>query len=250
MEIFLSWSGDRSKAVASALRNWLPLVLHYEKEIPMNIDNVIQQIKNNNTAPFPCEYPDEGGDLEFAGTLEEFLAFVAEHCHKPIGVARNVFKENSFQFVIDIDGEDGEEEIDVRELNPELKRFEQYLNTDSSCRLLAWMKDTNATIEFNETDPWYLEFFIERARTVNARRAKQEEMITQARDVRRNAEQELLAKVESLIDDPAFCALNLQRHMYDYACQKIEGLDRARKEHVLQVIRPIWDKLGKNRNLK
>jgi len=216
----------------------------------MNIDNVIQQIKNNNAAPFPCEYPDEGGDLEFAGTLEEFLAFVAEHCHKPVGVARNVFEENSFQFVVEIDGEDDEEEIDVRELNAKLKRFEQYLNTDHSFRLLAWMKDTNATIEFNETDPWFLEFFSERARTVNTHRAKQKEMITQARDARLGAKQELLEKVAALIDDPAFCALTLQRHMYDYACQKIEGLDKVRKEHVLQVIRPIWDRLGRNRNLK
>lgn len=29
MKIFLSWSGNRSKAVALALREWLPLVLHY-----------------------------------------------------------------------------------------------------------------------------------------------------------------------------------------------------------------------------
>lgn len=29
MKIFLSWSGERSKAVASALRDWLHLVLHY-----------------------------------------------------------------------------------------------------------------------------------------------------------------------------------------------------------------------------
>lgn len=31
MKIFLSWSGDRSKAVAAALRDWLPLILHYAK---------------------------------------------------------------------------------------------------------------------------------------------------------------------------------------------------------------------------
>jgi hypothetical protein len=29
MKVFLSWSGERSKAVASALRDWLGLVLHY-----------------------------------------------------------------------------------------------------------------------------------------------------------------------------------------------------------------------------
>ena len=29
MKVFISWSGDRSKAVALALRDWLPLVLHY-----------------------------------------------------------------------------------------------------------------------------------------------------------------------------------------------------------------------------
>ena len=29
MKVFLSWSGDRSKSVAMALRTWLPLVLHY-----------------------------------------------------------------------------------------------------------------------------------------------------------------------------------------------------------------------------
>lgn len=29
MKVFLSWSGSRSKAVAHALRDWLPIVLHY-----------------------------------------------------------------------------------------------------------------------------------------------------------------------------------------------------------------------------
>ena len=29
MKVFLSWSGDRSKALANALKVWLPLVLHY-----------------------------------------------------------------------------------------------------------------------------------------------------------------------------------------------------------------------------
>jgi hypothetical protein len=31
MRIFLSWSGERSKALASALRDWLPDILHYAK---------------------------------------------------------------------------------------------------------------------------------------------------------------------------------------------------------------------------
>ena len=29
MKIFISWSGLRSQALAEALRDWLPLVLHY-----------------------------------------------------------------------------------------------------------------------------------------------------------------------------------------------------------------------------
>ncbi len=31
MKIFISWSGERSQALAEALRNWLPLALHYAK---------------------------------------------------------------------------------------------------------------------------------------------------------------------------------------------------------------------------
>jgi TIR domain len=31
MKIFISWSGERSQALAEALRTWLPLVLHYAK---------------------------------------------------------------------------------------------------------------------------------------------------------------------------------------------------------------------------
>lgn len=31
MKIFISWSGDRSQKLAEALREWLPLVLHYAK---------------------------------------------------------------------------------------------------------------------------------------------------------------------------------------------------------------------------
>jgi hypothetical protein len=29
MKVFISWSGERSQALAQALRDWLPLVLHY-----------------------------------------------------------------------------------------------------------------------------------------------------------------------------------------------------------------------------
>ncbi len=31
MKVFISWSGERSKAIADALRDWIPLVLHYAK---------------------------------------------------------------------------------------------------------------------------------------------------------------------------------------------------------------------------
>ncbi|WP_132093928.1 TIR domain-containing protein [Caulobacter sp. BK020] len=29
LKVFISWSGDRSKALAQAIHGWLPLVLHY-----------------------------------------------------------------------------------------------------------------------------------------------------------------------------------------------------------------------------
>jgi hypothetical protein len=29
MKVFISWSGSRSNALAEALRDWIPLVLHY-----------------------------------------------------------------------------------------------------------------------------------------------------------------------------------------------------------------------------
>jgi hypothetical protein len=31
MRVFVSWSGERSKVMAFALRDWLPLVLHYAR---------------------------------------------------------------------------------------------------------------------------------------------------------------------------------------------------------------------------
>ena len=29
MKLFISWSGKRSQALAQAIRDWLPLILHY-----------------------------------------------------------------------------------------------------------------------------------------------------------------------------------------------------------------------------
>jgi hypothetical protein len=38
MRIFLSWSGERSRRVALALREWLPLVLHYAQPWMSDVD--------------------------------------------------------------------------------------------------------------------------------------------------------------------------------------------------------------------
>lgn len=38
MKIFISWSGDRSKQMALALREWLPLVLHYVEPWMSDVD--------------------------------------------------------------------------------------------------------------------------------------------------------------------------------------------------------------------
>lgn len=219
----------------------------------MNIDNIIQQIKNIGAVPIPCKTPVKDGHIEFAGTLEEFLAFVAEHCHKTVAVWRLVFEEFAFGFKAERHSASDDETIDSRDLNPELSRFEQYLDTEFSYHLLAWMKDTDIWIEFTEWDSWFDEFSEEKGAAEGAYRATQKDVIIQRqqeREERQNLEKELLPKVAALIDDPVFCALRLQREMYAYACKKIDGLDKVRKPHVLDAIKPIWDKLGKNRNLK
>src|ERR1700743_130514 len=38
MKVFISWSGESSKALADVLRNWLPLVLHYVEPWMSDVD--------------------------------------------------------------------------------------------------------------------------------------------------------------------------------------------------------------------
>jgi hypothetical protein len=220
------------------------------KETPMNIENVLEQIKNTHAVPVPCKFPTTESDIEFAGTLVEFLAFVEQHCHKPVAMWRHAFDEHEFQTEIEAVGEDADEYIDVRDLDPKLRRFEQYLKTDIGYRLLAWLKDTNATIGFDEFEPWLSEFLNESKAAEKAYLAKQNEAVTQEREIRRQAEQALLAQVEALIDDPAFRALTTQRAMYIYATEKIEGLSELREGKVKQVIATMAVKIGLRKHRK
>lgn len=57
MDVFISWSGERSKMLAQALREWLPLVLHFVKPWVSDIDiaagqrwseTVAQQLDGSN----------------------------------------------------------------------------------------------------------------------------------------------------------------------------------------------------------
>jgi hypothetical protein len=218
------------------------------KETPMNIDDVIEQVKGAESAPVLCKFPAMENDIDFDGNLADFLALVAQFCHKPVMVWRFVFDDGYFKTEINAESEG--EFIDVRTLAPKTRRFESHLDANAGYQLLAWMKDTNATIAFSELDPWLNEFLDEKNAAVKAYNAGRVEAIAQERDARRQSEQALLARVESLIDDPAFCALKTHRAMYAYAVEKIEGLSELRDTKVKPIIAQMADKIGMKKHIK
>lgn len=51
MQLFISWSGERSKAIASAIRDWLPLIIQSVKPwfSPEDIDKGARWLGDLNT---------------------------------------------------------------------------------------------------------------------------------------------------------------------------------------------------------
>jgi len=191
----------------------------------MNIDCVIERVIVAESAPVLCKFPAKEGDVEFDGSFEDFLAFAARFCHKPVMVWRYVFDEEYFQ--TEIKAEQEGEFIDVRTLAPETRRFESHLDADIGYRLLAWLKDANATIEFSEFDPWVGDFLEEKVTAEQAYRAEIVQAAAQERMAREQAEIALLARVEALIGDPEFRALKTHRALYTYYAPT----DARRKAH-------------------
>lgn|SRR5262245_29318821 len=212
----------------------------------MNVDDILEQIKSIHAIPIPCKPPLKDVEIEFDGTVEEFLAFIEQHCRKPVAVWRYVFDEDGFLTEIKADSAPSAESdfIDARTIDSGLRRFEQYLTTGVGYRLMAWLKDTDATIGFRKIDPWYDEFVDAREAAEKAYLAKRDETISKERDAKGKAEQGLMEKLNALVNDPAFCALKTHRAMFTYAIEKIEGLSELREVKVRQAIALLADKLG------
>src|SRR5215831_651823 len=139
----------------------------------MNIDDVIEQVKRAELTPVLCGQPASESNMDFDGTLADFLAFAVQYCHKPVMVWRYVFSDAYLQ--TDIPSELDGEPLDYRVIAPDASRYESRFDEEVGYQLLAWLKDINETIALSEFDPWVIELFDEKKEAVKAYKAERAE---------------------------------------------------------------------------
>jgi hypothetical protein len=202
-------------------------------------------------------------DATFDGSLDEYLTAVvgcANGKPSPILIEQRLFDELDF-FVRDpsASAEEAAQKIrtgqtdiqplmrDVRGLDPEMRRFEQYIGQSSAFTLVARLGDS-WRVRWVMTEPWYDEFAEASDAIEEDLKEKAVEKRQQAGEIQSRRKEELLTKLRALADDPAFVALKahraVQRAMKTYAFEHIPGLEELGVEVIREEISLLSDKVA------
>jgi hypothetical protein len=201
------------------------------------------------------------GDLTFEGSLAEYLATVGVCASsKPLPILIEQFPFGEKTFLIEDPEASLEAEaqkfrigksdiepamLDVRDLAPELSRYEQYIGQAAAFVLTARLGDT-WPLRWTMTEPWYEEFELKSEAIEEALKINAEEKRQQAGKAQNQRKAELLTKLRALADDPEFATLKAhraaQRAMKTYAFEHIPGLEELGVDVIREEISLLSDK--------
>ncbi len=205
-------------------------------------------------------------DLTFEGSLAEYLATI-DVCasSKPMPILIEQFPFGQKTFLIEDPDAAMEAEaqkfrigksdiepamLDVRDLAPELRRYEQYIGQAAVFVLTARLGDS-WPLRWTMTEPWYEEFEEDYDAIEEALKVKAEEKRQQVGEAQNQRKAELLTKLRALADDPEFAALKAhratQRVMKTYAFERIPGLEELGVDVIREEISLLSDKVALKR---
>jgi hypothetical protein len=202
-------------------------------------------------------------DLTFEGSLAEYLATLdvcASSKPLPILIEQFPFGERTFlikdqEALVETEAQKfriGKTDIepamlDVRDLAPELRRYEQYIGQAAVFVLTARLGDS-WPLRWTMTEPWYEEFEEDYDAIEEALKVKAKEKRQQAGEAQNQRKAELLTKLRTLADDPEFASLKAhraaQRAMKTYAFEHIPGLEELGADVIREEISLLSDKVA------